>query len=217
VSAADFYSRWAEVYDAVADVPGVAGLRRRLAAALAPSPGAVVLEAGCGTGANFPHLRRRVGPDGAVVGVDYSPGMLAVARRRIDRAGWRNVGVVRGDAARPPVREAGAVVASFLSGMLDDPAAAVRAWADVAGPGGRLALLDLGRSTGAGRPLNPLFRLFVRASAPPESRWSRDVDPTAALERRLVAAHRAVEAVCTDVERATGALGFARITAGTVV
>ena len=39
-----------------------------------------MLEIGCGTGRNFPYLRRQVGPTGMVYGVDLSAGML---RRRL--------------------------------------------------------------------------------------------------------------------------------------
>ena len=126
--------------------------------------------------------------------------------------------MVRGDATRPPVGEADAVFASFVSGMLDDPAAAVRAWADIVGPGGRLGLLDLGRSTRpAGRPLNDVFGLVVRATSPPGTRSRLDGSPAALLDQRVVAAHTALADCCTDVEHETHALGYARLTVGTVV
>lgn len=174
-----------------------------------------VLDVGCGTGANVPHLRRRVRPGGAVVGLDFTPGMLAAARRRARRDGWDDVQLLRADATRPPVREADAAFAAFVSGMLADPAAAVRSWAAVVGPGGRLGLLDLARSTGSGRPLNPAFRAFVRATTPPGGRSVRR-SPASLLDERVAAAHRALADVCTDVTHETYALGFARVTAGTV-
>jgi ubiquinone/menaquinone biosynthesis C-methylase UbiE len=210
-----FYSRWARLYDAVADRSVVGRLRAAAVAALAPSPGDVVVEFGCGTGANVPYLRRRVAPGGAVVGLDFTPGMLAAAQRRARRDGWDDVHLLRADATRPPVCEADAAFAAFVSGMLGDPAGAVRSWADVVGPGGRLGLLDLARSTETGRPLNPLFRAFVRATTPPGGRSSRQ-SPARRLDDRVATAHRALADVCTDVTHETHALGFARVTAGTV-
>lgn len=39
-------------------------------------------------------LTERIGPTGAVVGVDQSPDMLAVARHRIGAHGWTNVTLI---------------------------------------------------------------------------------------------------------------------------
>ncbi|MFB6130333.1 MAG: class I SAM-dependent methyltransferase [Salinigranum sp.] len=212
-----FYTRWARLYDAVAArTPGIGHLRERAVAALAPRVGDTVLDLGCGTGANFRYLRERVGLEGTVVGVDFTPGMLTQARRRIERAGWRNVLVVRGDAARPPVREADAAFASFVSGMLEDPAGAVGEWAQLVGPGGRLGLLDLTSSVGASRPLNALFRALVAVSSP-RGTSSRYVDsPTRVLDRRVSAAHRALSGVSGEVTSESRALGFVRVSAGRV-
>jgi ubiquinone/menaquinone biosynthesis C-methylase UbiE len=212
-----FYTRWAQLYDAVATrAPGVGRLRESAVAALAPGPGDVVVDLGCGTGANFPYLRERVGPEGTVVGVDFTPGMLARADARVRREGWSNVHVVRGDATRPPVERADAVFASFLVGMLSDPAAAVRDWASLVGAGGRLGLLDLARSAGSGRPLNGLFRAFVLASSPPGTRSRHADSPTAVLDRRVAEAHRTLLDACEGRTHETRALGFARLSAGRV-
>ncbi|ADQ68101.1 class I SAM-dependent methyltransferase [Halogeometricum borinquense] len=214
----EFYTRYAAVYDLIARwTPGVHGLRRAVADALALTPGDTIVEMGCGTGANFAYLRDRVGSEGTVVGVDFTPGVLAVARDRIRKKEWENVHVVRGDATRPPVAAADAVVATFVSGMLSDPAAAVRTWAELVGSGGRLALADLGRTTRTPlRPLNWVFRALVRASSPPGTGDQLQVPPTVLLDQRLVAAHRELEAVCEDVRRETRALGFARVSGGRV-
>lgn len=57
-----------------------------------------VMDVGCGTGLSFPLLQEAVGPAGLVVGVDLSPQMLGVARRRAERTGWRNARLVAADA-----------------------------------------------------------------------------------------------------------------------
>lgn len=51
------------------------------------APGHRVLDVGCGTGAQTVAAGRRVRPGGTAVGVDLSPDMLAVARRKARRAG----------------------------------------------------------------------------------------------------------------------------------
>jgi ubiquinone/menaquinone biosynthesis C-methylase UbiE len=215
-----FYSRWARLYDALATrTPGIGSLRARAADRLDLGPGDTVVEMGCGTGANFRHLRERVGPTGTVVGVDFTPGMVATARRRVAREGWENVHVVRADATRPPLRpgDADALLASFVVGMVRDPSAVVDDWLDLVGPGGRVALLDLARSTRrVGRPLNAAFRAFVLASSPPGSRFRPDDSPAAVLDRRVAAAHRRLFARCDDAVHSTHALGFARLSSGRV-
>jgi hypothetical protein len=93
----------------------------------------------------------------------------------------------------------------------------VRTWADLVGPGGRLALLDLARTTRPGwRALNPGFRLFVRLGSPPPTATTLRRSPAAALDRRVAAAHRELRTTCTDVTARTLAGGFARVSAGTV-
>lgn len=46
-----------------------------------------VLDIGCGAGATSLEIARRVGAGGSVVGVDLSPQLLALARRRAEQAG----------------------------------------------------------------------------------------------------------------------------------
>jgi SAM-dependent methyltransferase len=214
-AAQDFYSRWAAAYDCLARrAPGIRRLRTAAAAALAPDRGDTVVDVGCGTGANFPALRERVGPAGTVVGVDFAPGAVARARRRIRAEGWTNVTVCRGDATRLPLGRADAVVATFLVGMLPDPAATIRGWIDGLDPD-RIALLDLARSTRSpGRALNPLFRLAVVAGAPPGTRDHHGGSPTPVLDRRVAAAHRTVLERCTETTHETRAGGFAYLSAG---
>lgn len=214
-AARSFYSRWAPGYDYLAThAPGVRCLRTALVDALDPARGDTVVDVGCGTGATLLYLRERVGRGGRVVGVDFAPGAVARARARVERAGWTNVTVCRGDATRLPLDGADAVAASFLMGMLPDPAATVEGWLDALGPT-RIALLDLARShRRPGRSLNPLFRVVVRASAPPGTAEHHGESPARVLDRRVAAAHRTVLKRCTGTTHATRAGGFAYLSAG---
>ena len=219
MSVADFYGRWAAVYDRVATAPGI-GRWRRAAAERVARPGDTVVEMGCGTGANLPYLRERVGPAGRVVGVDLAGPPLRRARDRAGRDG-DDVAVVRGDATDPPVATADAVLGTFVCGLFDDPDDVVGRWCDLVGPGGRIALMDATATAAAvGRPLVPLFRAFVAAGAPGSgpgdvlrAPFGRPDEP---LSRR-VAASRAALADRAEARRyETFGLGFVGLLSGRV-
>jgi len=91
------YRRNARVYDWLVARPTEA-LRRTAVERLALRPGDRVLDLGCGTGLSLPLLRAAVGESGRVYGVDASPDMLARARERVSRGGWRNVRLIESDA-----------------------------------------------------------------------------------------------------------------------
>lgn len=213
-----FYGRWADLYDVLArSTPGLGRLRGRAADALALEPGDTVVEMGCGTGANFPHLRERVGPSGRVVGVDFTRGMLDRGRDRIDREGWENVHLVQADAAGIEFREdVDAILATFVVGMLADPDRTVRSWADTVAPGGRLALLDAAQTTRwFGWPVNRAFRGLVVASSPERiDRYDRS--PWTVLDDRVAAARRALRERTDETTHSEHALGVVRITGGRV-
>ena len=210
-----FYGRCAQLYDLVANVPGVRSWRASAASALDLSPGDTVVEMGCGTGANFPHLRKQVGPEGRIVGVDVVPAMLGQARRRVDRAGWENVHAVRGDARQPPVAEADAVLSTFLVGMLDTPAPAVREWITLVRPGGRVATLNAGRSDRTvALPVNLLLRAFVRLTAPGHRGTARA--PVRSLEARWDEARGALLEGTVDHREERFGLGIVRLASGRV-
>ena len=115
----------------------------RLLDAVAPAPGERILEVGCGNGGVALELARRVGPTGAVVGVDLSGPMLAVGRRRAEEAGLPNATFEQAD-AQTHAFEAGAfdaVTSRFGVMFFDDPVAAFANLHRAVRPGGRLAVL----------------------------------------------------------------------------
>ena len=70
----------------------------RLIACAAVAAGEQVVDVGCGTGATTLALAERVGADGAVLALDISEPMLALARRRCAERGDGNVRFVHADA-----------------------------------------------------------------------------------------------------------------------
>lgn len=218
-TAQTFYGRWARLYDAIATFPGVGSWRERAAQSLDLSAGDTVIEMGCGTGANFPYLRERVGAGGTVVGVDFTRGVLDRAATRVEREGWTNVHLVHGDATQPPITgPVDAVLSSFVVGMLADPARAVGGWLDLVEPGGRIALLDAARSTRPlARPLDAAFRLFVAASTPPTTKLRYENPPWELLDERVGAARRPLADRTIDRLGERFGLGFVRLSSGRVV
>ena len=77
-----FYDRIADAYDLIADSNERAA-RQTGVQALALRPGESVLELGFGTGNEILDLAGLVGKMGKVAGIDISPGMLAVAQRKL--------------------------------------------------------------------------------------------------------------------------------------
>lgn len=103
------YDRWSESYDATPN-PVVALDRRYTIKALSPRAGEAVLDAGCGTGA---HLSRLGEAGSRTVGLDFSGGMLRVARQNAPAAR-----LARADLNHPlPVRREvfDAVLSSLVS------------------------------------------------------------------------------------------------------
>ncbi len=115
----DRLSRW---YDLVAASEARfrdAGLRL-----LATRDSERILEIGPGTGHSLVAVARAVGQMGRVYGLDLSPGMLRVARARLERAGLAGrVDLVCGDAASLPFPPAAfdAILMSFTLELFDTP------------------------------------------------------------------------------------------------
>jgi len=81
VGAREGYDRWSITYD-VTPNPVVSMDERCTLIALAPKAGERILDAGCGTGRHFGLLRRA---GSKIFGIDFSLGMLRVARRQYPR------------------------------------------------------------------------------------------------------------------------------------
>ncbi len=116
------YTKKATVYDT--RTAAFADWRRRIVDAIPLSKGDTVLDIGCGTGLCMPMLADRVGPTGAIVGVDESPEMLAVARRRTEEEQLRNVVFIesRVEQADIPVRADAAVFCAAHDVLRSRPA-----------------------------------------------------------------------------------------------
>jgi ubiquinone/menaquinone biosynthesis C-methylase UbiE len=152
------------------------GMRKRAVGRLGLSLGQTVLEIGCGTGRNLPLLCRAVGPEGQVIGVDVSRGMLARAERWVKRHERRNVRLLLHDAAYLNLKcRPDAVLFSLSYSVLPERRAPLeRAWRALK-PGGSLVIMDAGLPpTRLGRLLRPAAEAI--ATAFPGDPYSRPWD-----------------------------------------
>jgi demethylmenaquinone methyltransferase/2-methoxy-6-polyprenyl-1,4-benzoquinol methylase len=123
-------------------------------------PGDLVLDVATGTGAVALELLRRKGC--TVWGVDQSPQMLAVARRRLP---GERVRLIEASATALPFEDGqfDALTFTYLLRYVDDPAATLRELARVVRPGGTIAGLEFGVPRGIWRPP---WELWVRLGLP---------------------------------------------------
>ncbi|GFE25948.1 methyltransferase domain-containing protein [Streptomyces nigrescens] len=128
-----------------------------------PSGPAAVLDLGCGTG-SLSLLAAEQGHH--VTGIDRSPGMIARARTKL--AG-HEAAILVGEAAEPPVgeRRFDVVLVRHVLWALPDPAAALRRWAGLLTPGGRLVLVEgrWGEADPVGLPAAELTALVAPLAA----------------------------------------------------
>ncbi len=134
------YQRWSHVYDFTFGGVLQAG-RRQAIHAMRLQPGQRLLEVGVGTGLTLPLY-----PLGqAILGVDYSPPMLAQAQRRLARMGDpAHVRLMRADAASLPFEDASfdVVYAPYVISVVPDPLQVARELRRVCKPTGRVVLLN---------------------------------------------------------------------------
>ena len=124
------------------DLPHPLITRARLREILAPEPGERVLEVGPGTGYYALHAARWLEPGGTLEILDLQQEMLDHVTRRARDSGIANVVATRGDAQALPYPD-GAFDAAYLTvvlGEVPDQQAALREFARVLKPGGRLVV-----------------------------------------------------------------------------
>lgn len=130
-------------------------------AALALSPGDVLLDLACGTGAAV----RAAAPDvRRAVGFDVSPGMIAQARRRADALA--NVEFHEGDVSgRLPFAtgEFTAIVCTSAFHHFPRPVDTIAEMSRVLGPGGRVVIADANRRHPAVFVLDLILRVWQRS------------------------------------------------------
>jgi S-adenosylmethionine-diacylgycerolhomoserine-N-methlytransferase len=145
-----FFDLHAPIYDATR--PLILRGRRRAVEILDVHPGDSILVLACGTGLDFPHLRRA----GAsrITGVDLSAKMLERAHRRDPQAR-----LVRGDFTTVDLGERfPRAFCAFALSLLPDPTRVVASMVRHLTHDGVLVLLDFGELEGSWRAFSPAWR-----------------------------------------------------------
>ncbi len=85
----------------------------------------------------------KVGPEGWLIGVDLTPGMLDIARKRVGRYGWKNVELIQKDITVYdfPGKMNG-VIATGLFGYIPEYDRVIKKISQSLVPGGHLVILD---------------------------------------------------------------------------
>jgi demethylmenaquinone methyltransferase/2-methoxy-6-polyprenyl-1,4-benzoquinol methylase len=136
-----------------------------------PSRGRL-LDLGAGTGDMLMEAARQH-PQVQVVGLDFTPQMMAIGRRRMHqngpvpaKAAW-----IEGDALRLPLSDQrfDAVVSAFLMRNVSDTRQCLMEQRRILKPGGRIVILDTTPSQRS--PLSPLIDFYWRAIVPQLGQW----------------------------------------------
>lgn len=135
------YSRTAALYDEMAGHGYLMGIRRLLPL-VKPGPNPAILDVGCGTGLNLFEAARWFGPAGLLVGVDLSPGMVAVAAAKARHLGLPAY-ILQGDAEQLPFPDGSfdLILCNSVFHWFRNRPAAMCEMARVLKPGGYLALI----------------------------------------------------------------------------
>ena len=132
-------------------------------------PGDSALDVACGTGDLTFELQRRVGPEGRVVGSDFSEGMLDLAREKAGKRAATGVGspiFEWGDALELPYDSGrfDAVTVGFGVRNFANLDRGISELARVLAPGGRLVILEITQPTRP--PLSTFFSIWFDRLVP---------------------------------------------------
>ena len=149
------YNRLSRWYDAIAGSTEKKyrdwGLEK-----LSAQPGEKILEIGFGTGHCLIALANAVGPQGQVIGLDISDGMLAIAQERLRQEGLNERADLHlGDAAKLDFIESGSLDAIFMSFTLelfDNPEIprVLQECQRILKPGGRITVVSMTKTNPPG-------------------------------------------------------------------
>lgn len=150
--------------------------RRTLARAIRANESPIVVDVAAGTGEVALAIGRHH-PRSRVLGVDFSPSMLAVGCNKIRARGLTDhITLSAGDGRRLPVRDASADVVTISFGIrnIEERHLALAEFYRVLKPGGQLLIMEF--SYPDGLLLNPLYRYYFQRILPPVGNWLSQTD-----------------------------------------
>ena len=155
----------------------MADTTRVLLDAVGVERGSAWLDVGCGGGDVSVALAHRVGPQGRVVGVDFDPIKLDIARAEAGLQGLAQLEYQRGDARQGlPAGPFDGVYARFLLSHLDAPEDVLDGFRERLSPGGWVVVEDIDSSGHVAWPSHPAFQRYLHWLAASMRRSGGDPD-----------------------------------------
>ena len=183
--------------------------QRRAVKAVARTAPATIIDIATGTGDMAIALARSI-PAATVTGIDLSPGMIDIGRRKIAARQLENrIDLRQGDSMNLdlPDNSADAITVAYGVRNFEDLARGYREMLRVLRPGGTLAVLEL--STPRGRLTAPLYRLYTRRIIPAMGRLiSRDTRAYSYLPESIAAVPQGAD-MCRIMKQAGAATATA--------
>jgi SAM-dependent methyltransferase len=107
--------------------------------------GDVVLDLGSGAGNDCFVARHETGPEGKVIGVDFTPAMIEKARQNAEKLGFHNIEFRQGDIENLPLNSnsVDVVVSNCVLNLVPDKHQAISEIARVLKPGGHFSISDV--------------------------------------------------------------------------
>lgn len=185
----DLYQAGANRYDFATLLFRLSGLRmktyrKEIIDYLKLKQGDTVVELGCGTGLNFHLVMEKIWPQGRLIGVDISNGMLDVAKRRIKVNKWNSIELIESDIVQFALpSNIDAVFATGVFGYIQEYEEVIEKVYNALNKGGRIAILDGKRPERLPKPIFDIVLAFGRQYGYTEEYF--DVSPWKAIEKHF--------------------------------
>lgn len=149
--------------------------RRSLARSIKTAGPAVVVDVAVGT-AEVALSIGRAHPLSQVIGVDFSPAMLARGQHKLRSRGSQRIALTAGDGRRLPLRDGSADVVTIAFGIrnIEERHQALAEFHRILKPGGQLLIMDF--SYPSTPLLKGLYRFYLHHILPPVGNWLSRTD-----------------------------------------